>query len=125
MRNRLHQEIAIVLDDREWLLNRNRSLLHRLELHWLERLDHHILELRKQEMPGEGYLVSELNFGFWTSLLGSSFENKNFLWPKLKSKVFPEAHGINVANIRNRFSQIRQLRNRVFHCMGLFRIEET
>lgn len=123
-RNRLHDEIAIILNDDEWLLNRNRLLLERLELHWLGQIDSSIMELRKQSKLDEGHLLAELNFGFWTSLLGGAFESNNFLWPKLKNKVFPEAHGINVANIRNRFSQIRKLRNRIFHHESIWHLKD-
>lgn len=115
LRNRLHDEIAEVLNDQEWLLNRNRALLEKLELHWLQKIDSYILSLRKKQKLDEGHLIAELSFGFWTTLLSGSFEHQDFLWPKLKNKVFSNTHGITIAQIRNRFDQIRRLRNRIFH----------
>lgn len=117
LRNRLHRAISIILDDDAWLLNENHLVREKLEPYWLEQIDGCIAEARKQNMlsSSEGYIVSELNFGFWTSLLSQAFEYGNFLWPKLKNKVFPKANGINMSNIRSRFSQIRKLRNKVFH----------
>jgi len=111
----LHDEIAEVLNDQEWLLNRNRALLEKLELHWLQKIDSYILSLRKKQKLDEGHLIAELSFGFWTTLLSGSFEHQDFLWPKLKNKVFSNTHGITIAQIRNRFDQIRRLRNRIFH----------
>jgi hypothetical protein len=115
LRNRLHDEISVILGDEEWLLNRNRILLERLDIQWLEKIDHTIIFLRKQNKLDEGNLLSEVSFSFWTTLLSGPFERNGLLWPNLKNKVFPTAKGITISNIRQRFDQIRKFRNRVFH----------
>lgn len=71
--------------------------------------------MKRKSKLDEGHLVAELNFGFWTTLLSGPFEYKQLLWPKLKNKVFPNAHGIPIDYIRERFDKIRSLRNRIFH----------
>lgn len=60
-------------------------------------------------------LIAELNYGFWTGLLEKRYEG--VLWPKLIEKVFPYVpRKIRTRLfIFKRFSEIRKLRNRVFH----------
>ncbi|HEX8393250.1 MAG TPA: hypothetical protein VF665_12970 [Longimicrobium sp.] len=70
----------------------------------------------------EDALVAELSFGFWTRLLDSQYENwrlppRQRLWPELLSQVFPNSAGEerSRAAFYARFSEIRMIRNRVFH----------
>lgn len=67
----------------------------------------------KEITPGR--LVAELNFGFWTSLLYSRYEQ--VLWPKLNKSAFPHVprRMRNRKSLDKRFNSIRFLRNRVFH----------
>ena len=60
-------------------------------------------------------LVSELNFGFWTSLLDVRYERP--LWQGLIGKSFTEMprRERTRKNLSARFNKIRKLRNRVFH----------
>lgn len=72
--------------------------------------------LRRQRKPlDSGRIIAELNFGFWTSLLDSRYEQ--VLWPKLIKTCFP--HMPNAMRTRKtlsiRFNRIRHLRNRIFH----------
>lgn len=70
---------------------------------------------RKKKSPDLGRIIAELNFGFWTSLLDTRYEQ--ILWPRLIKACFPGMP----KNIRTRkklsqrFNRIRNLRNRVFH----------
>jgi hypothetical protein len=63
-----------------------------------------------------GKLVAELNFGFWTGLLGGSYEQP--LWKPngyaLLRAAFPHV-ATSRKNIYGRLTAIRELRNRVFH----------
>lgn len=115
MRNRLDIEIGKLLNDENWLLNRNERILERLNEHWQQKIDHYIRDLRKKGKLDEGHLVAELSFGFWTALLSGPFEYRKLLWPQLKNIVFPNAHGFTIDKIRKRFDKIRSLRNRIFH----------
>ena len=115
LRNRLHTEIAKISRHDTWLLARDERILKLLHDHWTIKLDANIRECRKKNKLDEGHLIAEMNFGFWTVLLGNQFEYQQFLWPKLKAAVFPFAHGIHIHDIRKQFKAIRNLRNRVFH----------
>lgn len=70
----------------------------------------------------EDLLIAELSFGFWTRLLDSSYANwrlpaRQRLWPDLLSRVFPNCAGPQRSRefFYARFSEIRMIRNRVFH----------
>ena len=70
--------------------------------------------LREKKLITSGKIVSELSFGFWTSLLDSKFEMT--LWKNIRL-AFPNCP----KNLRKRktmsskFNGIRKLRNRIFH----------
>ena len=70
--------------------------------------------LREKKQVTSGKIISELSFGFWTSLLDSRFERT--LWKNLRLS-FPNCP----KSIRKRktmsskFNGIRKLRNRIFH----------
>lgn len=115
LRNRLHQAIAEVVNDNSWLLNRNPKIFKLVDNYWNIKIDITINEMIKKKKSDEGHLISEMPFGFWNMLLGRRFENKQFLWPKLKIKVFPFAHRVKINEIRSQFSDIKRLRNRIFH----------
>ena len=56
-------------------------------------------------------IISELPFGFWHQLVS---KRQTFLWPDLAGG-FPNAPSRSVAPIRDRFSRLRMLRNRIGH----------
>ena len=70
--------------------------------------------LREKKEITAGKVVSELSFGFWTSLLDSKFERS--LWKSIRLS-FPNCP----KEIRKRktmsakFNAVRKLRNRIFH----------
>ncbi len=70
--------------------------------------------LREKKVITTGKIISELSFGFWTSLLDSKFEKT--LWKSIRL-AFPNCP----KNIRKRktmstkFNGVRKLRNRIFH----------
>jgi hypothetical protein len=72
------------------------------------------LRKRQKREDADG-LVPELNFGFWTSLLGTDYEQK--LWPRLLSAAFPHLprRQRTRANVARRLHRIRFLRNRISH----------
>ncbi|VAW57192.1 hypothetical protein MNBD_GAMMA07-1994 [hydrothermal vent metagenome] len=70
---------------------------------------------RKQKSLDSGRIIAELNFGFWTSLFDSRFEQ--VLWHKIIKTTFPHMPKTyrTRQNLSQRFNKIRNLRNRVFH----------
>ena len=69
---------------------------------------------REKKVISSGKVISELSFGFWTSLLDSKFERT--LWKNIRL-AFPNCP----KNIRKRrtmsskFNGVRKFRNRIFH----------
>lgn len=65
--------------------------------------------------PEPNRLVAELNFGFWTNLFFSRYEQ--VLWPKYLRLSFPKAPARERVRrtLYHRLDRIRILRNRVFH----------
>ncbi len=74
-----------------------------------------IAKAGKQVTPGR--VISELHFGFWTSMFEDHYERETRFLPRGIKKVFPElAKSLhNRKKLKARLEQIRQLRNRVFH----------
>jgi hypothetical protein len=70
--------------------------------------------LREKKSISSGRIISELSFGFWTSLLDSKFERT--LWKNIRL-AFPNCP----KNLRQRktmsskFNGVRKFRNRIFH----------
>jgi hypothetical protein len=115
LRNSLHTAIADKINDNNWLVNMNQQIIDLLHYHWLVKIESNIKEMSMKNKLDEGHLIAGMPFGFWTVLLSKKFEQKQFLWPRLKQKIFPFAHGIKINEIRDSFSSIRHLRNRIFH----------
>ncbi|ALO14081.1 Abi-like protein [Salinivirga cyanobacteriivorans] len=70
--------------------------------------------LREKKIVTSGKVISELSFGFWTSLLDSKFERT--LWKKLRL-AFPNCPKTirQRKTMSSKFNGIRKLRNRIFH----------
>ena len=64
-----------------------------------------------------GRIVAELSFGFWVSLLNAPYEQR--IWQPnsydLLFTAFPNASGWSRKQISDRFTAIKDLRNRTFH----------
>jgi hypothetical protein len=81
-----------------------------------KKLNDAILEARKnRQFIQSGHVVSELTFGFWTSLLGRRYEIA--LWRPYSHLLFPncQTQQRNIQSIRDDLTRIRKLRNRVAH----------
>ena len=73
-------------------------------------------ELNKARKPStSGRIVAELNFSFWTRLLGKSYEND--IWRPYDQAIFPDvrANDREIRKIRDDLTSLRFLRNRVAH----------
>jgi hypothetical protein len=76
----------------------------------------------RQKLAEPNRVVAELSFGFWTSLLGTDYEQK--LWPRLLSSAFPHMprKQRTRSKVAHRFHQIRVLRNRISHHEPIYRM---
>ncbi len=72
------------------------------------------------KMLTDGRLVAELRFGFWARLLDGVYADWRRgpqFWPRLLDRAFPHCPPLQRTrkDIHTRFTQIKELRNRVFH----------
>lgn len=71
-----------------------------------------------------GKIISELNFGFWTTLLEENYYTP-LIWRQIFKDVFPSfSHGPNIDHdvpiISDKINKIRKFRNRIFHYEPIF-----
>jgi hypothetical protein len=75
--------------------------------------------IRNGSAVTDGKMISELNFGFWTTLLEEN-HYKTLIWRRIFKQVFPHyPHGrsidYDVDKVSQKVNSIRQFRNRIFH----------
>lgn len=58
-------------------------------------------------------IISELSFGFWTSLLHKSYIQS--IWGNSMKKIFSNTDYVHVSRAYKDFGKIRNFRNRIFH----------
>lgn len=74
--------------------------------------------------PTHGKIISELNFGFWTTLLEEKYYTP-LIWRQIFKNVFPHfPHGHIIDNdvpiVSDKINKIRKFRNRIFHYEPIF-----
>ena len=113
LRNAVHAAVAARFEDDLWFFSDEPRILKEKERETAECARRGLRQRGKHETPGR--IVAELNFGFWTSLFASGYEQT--LWPRLLKPVFPQASNRQRARkaLLFRLNEIRRLRNRVFH----------
>jgi hypothetical protein len=110
-RNSLHCQIATTANDPFWLSNEI-SFLYPDEKEAIKKSKKSIIDRRGSVT--EDYLVAEMSFGFWTSLLDTRYET---MWPKIIKGVLPNMP----KTIRTRgdasklMNPVRKLRNAALH----------
>jgi hypothetical protein len=110
-RNRVHAEIGQAANDPTWLMNEI-GILPPEEKEFITKAKAALL--RDGSPVTEDYLVSEMKFGFWTSLLNAKYDR---MWHKLLPAVFPRIP----TRIRTRgdvsalMNKVRRLRNAAMH----------
>lgn len=110
-RNAVHSAICESPVGPNWLINES-GALYSGELEKIKEAKEALA--KRQKMQTEAYLVAELSFGFWNSLLDSRYE---LLWRKIIKDVFPNTP----RSTRTRgdlsavMSGIRNLRNSALH----------
>jgi len=113
LRNAIVYQLTRKFEDKEWYNHKDFiKIANRFQIDKLSQARTNILSEKKEITPGR--IISELSFGFWTSLFDVKFEMT--LWKNLRL-AFPNCP----KNIRKRktmsskFNGIRKLRNRIFH----------
>lgn len=113
LRNNLDFQLKKRFDDENWFENPDFvKIVSSFQIERVAEARKNILKEKKQITSGR--IISELSFGFWTSLLDSKFEKT--LWKNIRL-AFPNCP----KEIRQRktmsskFNGIRKLRNRIFH----------
>jgi hypothetical protein len=113
LRNSIDYQLTKRFNDKEWYDNKDFvKIATRFQIDRISQARTNIFSEKKEITPGR--IISELSFGFWTSLFDTKFEMT--LWKNLRL-AFPNCP----KNIRKRktmsskFNGIRKLRNRVFH----------
>lgn len=109
LRNALDAALSQYTGRPDWLL----SELDFLDEHGRESVA--VARAKLGAAAGQGKLVAELTFGFWTSLLNKRYEQT--LWVKAIHGAFPglAASERTRRTVSSRMEKIRDLRNRVFH----------
>lgn len=112
LRNTLHTNIGAYYKNPLWLYD-DPPMVDEWGTVAVQCATDEIVKNGKAVEPGR--LVAELSFGFWTSLLDRRYER--LLWPHLLRPSFPHMPaGIrNRHTLSRRFTDLRKLRNRVFH----------
>jgi len=113
LRNSIDYQLTKRFNDRHWYENMEFiRIATRFQIDRISDAKSNILSEKKEITPGR--IISELSFGFWTSLFDVRFEMT--LWKSLRL-TFPNCP----KQIRQRkamsskFNSIRKLRNRIFH----------
>lgn len=92
----------------------------------VRKVSKRIIDAGKPLIPER--VISGLDFGFWTNLLTAGYEESrklSLLWPHLTSDVFPSrpAH-VKRYHLEQKFSRIRDLRNRLAHHEAVWKFQE-
>jgi hypothetical protein len=113
LRNSFDYQLTRKFNDANWFENPDFiKISTRFQIDRITEARNNIFREKKEITSGK--IISELSFGFWTSLLDSKFEK--ILWKNLRL-AFPNCP----KQIRQRktmsskFNGIRKLRNRIFH----------
>lgn len=140
LRNKINNKMAKI--DKEWLINLtllNAKILNKLKIdknlsvktylifekffkvqeNLLDIAEHDLLEDKKPIT--NDYLVSRLNFGFWTRLLNKVYEDD--IWRKYLVKTFGKK--IKRGAIEKDLNELRRLRNRIAHNECVLNLKHT
>lgn len=112
LRNRIHACFCEKFSLEDWYTTSG------LLLPWQEeQVDKAIKELKRKGMSvAPGKVVAELNFGFWTGFFNRAHERTGVAHTLIKPVFrFAPKYEREARNLDGRWTQIRELRNRVFH----------
>jgi len=111
LRNAIHNALSIRFNSSQWY---DFAPLQPYAKDEIAQAKKRILQKKGAFSPGD--IVAELQFGFWTSLLGKVYNNSPIPAAILKHAV-KNCHKSekNISAQKQRWDMIRELRNRVFH----------
>ena len=110
-RNNLHSQIGSAIGQPQWILAES-GIFYGEEQEATKKAKK---SLGLDRLPvTEDYLVSEMKFGFWTSLLNSRYET---LWHRIIADVFPNMPKVlrTRADASKLMNGVRKLRNASLH----------
>ncbi|MDD4384916.1 MAG: hypothetical protein PHD06_07030 [Bacteroidales bacterium] len=113
LRNSIDYQLTKRFNDKEWYDNKEFVIIAtRFQIDRISQARTNIYSEKKEITPGR--IISELSFGFWTSLFDTKFEMT--LWKNLRL-AFPNCPKIirKRKTMSSKFNGIRKLRNRIFH----------
>jgi hypothetical protein len=113
LRNAIDYQLTKSFNDRNWYDNMEfNRIASRFQIDRISEAKSRILSEKKEITPG--HIISELSFGFWTSLFDVRFEMT--LWKSLRLTFVNCPKQIRQRNaISSKVNSIRKLRNRIFH----------
>ena len=113
LRNNIDLQLKQKFNDDYWFENQEFiKIVSRFQVDRITEARNNIL--REKKIVTSGKIISELSFGFWTSLLDTKFERT--LWKNIRL-AFPNCPKNNRKRktMSSKFNGIRKLRNRIFH----------
>jgi len=113
LRNSIDFQLTKRFNDKEWYDNNDFvKIATRFQIDRISQARANIYAEKKEITPGR--IISELSFGFWTSLFDTKFEMT--LWKSLRL-AFPDCPKAirKRKTMSSKFNGIRKMRNRIFH----------
>jgi len=113
LRNSIDYQLSKHFNDKQWYENPEFvKIASRFQINSISEARLNILSEKKELTAGR--IISELSFGFWTSLFDTKFEMT--LWKNLRLTFSNCPKQIRKRKtMSSKFNGIRRLRNRVFH----------
>ncbi len=111
VRNAVHRAISDLFGGPDWILKPGSYLRSSEQQMMRDAID--FLGVRRKPLTA-GHMISELKFGFWTSLFDAHYDK---LWHKIIKAVFPAMpKAIRTrSELSRRINSVRHLRNAVSH----------
>jgi len=113
LRNSIDYQLTRRFNDKNWFENIEFvRIASRFQIDRISDARTNIMSEKKEITPGR--IISELSFGFWTSLFNTRFDMS--LWKSLRLS-FPNCPKYirKRKTMSSKFNGIRRLRNRIFH----------
>jgi len=113
LRNSIDYQLTKAFNDRQWFeCDQFVKFATNYQTNRIAEARKSLVQAQKEYTPGR--MISELPFGFWTSLFDAHFEKT--LWKNLRL-AFPNCPKQNRKRkaMSTKFNSIRKLRNRIFH----------
>lgn len=117
LRNNIHNTLTSFFKNERWF-----EIENFLGLNEIKRINEAKQKLvRAKKEITANRIISELSFGFWTSLFNKNYEQK--IWNKHSKLIFPnipKKHR-NRKYLSTKLNAIRYIRNRIFHFEPIFK----